>query len=118
MDLVASEPTPLVGAFSRADGNDGSFVVFESDGTYLYQEAQDAASTGNFAGYERGCYTATGSIFTISLGATCRPNSLPALDLNNRSGFSPSNGAAIPFVITGAITVTIGGVSYNRIPPN
>ena len=117
LDAVPNVPTGLVGSFTRADGIDGSFVVFEPDGTYLYNEAQDAASAGNFAGYERGCYTVSGATFTISLAAACRPNGQPAMDLNNRAGFSASNGAPIPFAITSDTTATIGGVPYRRLLP-
>jgi hypothetical protein len=118
LQAVESVPTSLVGSFTRADGVDGSFVVFESDGTYLYQEAQQGGGT-NFTpvGYERGCYTVNGAAFTTSLAAACQPNGFPALDGNGTAGFSGSNGAAIPFTITSATTVTIGGVQYNRILP-
>lgn len=117
MTAVESVPTSLVGAFTRADGRDGSFVVFEADGSYLHQEAQDAATIGRPVGYERGCYTVTGSSFTVSLATTCRPNGLPALDLNGSAGFSVRNGAAISFQVTSATTVTIDGVLYTRIAP-
>ena len=118
LNAVESVATSLVGSFTRADGVDGSFIVFESDGTYLYQEAQQGGGT-NFTpvGYERGCYTVNGAAFTTSLAAACRPNGFPALDGNGTAGFSGSNGAAIPFAITSATTVTIGGVQYNRILP-
>ena len=109
-EAVESVPTSLVGAFTRADGIDGSFIVFESDGTYLYQETQAG-------GYERGCYAISGSTFTTSLAASCSPNGLPALDLNGINGFSGSNGAPIPFTIPSATSVTIDGVLYNRIAP-
>lgn len=116
LDPVPNVPTGLVGAFTRADGIDGSFVVFEPDGTYLYNEAQDAASTGNFAGYERGCYTVSGNTFTVSLAAACRPNGDSALDLNNRAGFSANSGA-IPFQVTSDTTATIAGTKYRRLLP-
>ncbi len=115
LDGVPNVPAALVGAFTRADGIDGSFVVFEPDGTYLFNEAQDAGSAGNFAGYERGCYTVSGATFTVSLATSCRPNGQAALDLNNRAGFSAFNGAAIPFQITSDTTATIGGVTYRRL---
>ena len=111
---VESVPTSLVGAFTRADGLDGSFVVFEADGTYLFQETQDALGA---VGYERGCYTVAGSSFTTSLASTCRPNGLSALDFNGTNGFSGKNGAAITFAITSATTATIDGVQYVRISP-
>ncbi|MBL0169835.1 MAG: hypothetical protein IPP90_03750 [Gemmatimonadaceae bacterium] len=117
LDAVANVATGLVGSFTRADGIDGSFVIFEPDGTYLYNEAQDATSTGNLAGYERGCYALSGATFTISLAATCRPSGQSAIDLNNRAGFSASNGAPIPFAITSETTATIGGVEYRRLLP-
>lgn len=107
-EAVESVPTSLVGAFTRADGLDGSFIVFESDGTYLYQETQPI-------GYERGCYTVTGASFAVSLAASCTPNGLPALDQNGSQGFSGRNGAAIPFTIPSPTTITINGVLYNRI---
>lgn len=118
LEAVESVPTSLVGSFTRADGEDGSFIVFESDGTYLYQETQQSGGT-NFMprGVERGCYTVSGSSFTASLAATCRPNNVPTLDQNGAGGFSGRNGAAIPFTIPSPSTVTIGGVLYNRIVP-
>jgi hypothetical protein len=118
LDAVESVPTSLVGSFTRADGVDGSFIVFESDGTYLYQEAQpNGGASFSPAGYERGCYTVNGAAFTASVASACRPDGFPALDLNGTAGFSGSNGAAIPFTITSPTTVTIGGVQYNRILP-
>ena len=115
---VESVATSLVGSFTRADGEDGSFIVFESDGTYLYQEPQQSRGTNPIPrGVERGCYTVTGSTFTASLAASCRPNTFPSLDQNGAAGFSGKNGAAIPFTIPSATTITIGGVPYNRILP-
>ncbi|MFN8669789.1 MAG: hypothetical protein U0164_21590 [Gemmatimonadaceae bacterium] len=116
LDPVANDPAKLLGSFTRADGIDGSFVVFEADGTYLYNEAQDAPSTGNFAGFERGCYTVSGNTFTVSFAASCKPNGSSALDLNNRAGFSATAGA-IPFQITSDTTATIAGTKYRRILP-
>lgn len=116
-DPVPNVSSGLVGAFTRADGIDGSFVVFEPDGTYLYNEAQDAASTGSFAGFERGCYIVNGNSFTISLAASCKPNGLAAMDLNNRAGFSAIAGA-IPFQINSDTTATIAGTRYRRLLPN
>jgi hypothetical protein len=117
LTAVSSVATSLVGAFIRADGVDGSFVVFEPDGTYLYQEAQDAIALSITSGYERGCYTVTGGTFTTSLAASCKPNGLPALDLNNRGGFSSLNGAPIPFTIDSPTSVTINGRKYRRLLP-
>lgn len=114
LNAVESVPTSLVGAFTRADGTDGSFVVFESDGTYVFQETQDA---GGVVGYERGCYTVNGAGFTTSLASTCKPNGLSAFDANGGGGFSGLNGASIPFAITSDSTATIGGVKYTRIVP-
>lgn len=118
LEAVESVPTSLVGAFTRADGLDGSFIVFESDGTYLFQETQGSGGTVVYpGGVERGCYSVTGSTFTASVAASCRPNALPALDQNGIGGFSGRNGAAIPFGITSPTSITIGGVAYNRIAP-
>lgn len=115
---VESVATSLVGSFTRADGEDGSFIVFEADGTYLFQDTQGSGGTNPIpAGVERGCYTVTGSSFTTSLAVSCRPDTFPALDQNGVGGFSGKNGAAIPFTITSATTATIGGVLYNRILP-
>lgn len=118
MPAVESVPTSLVGAFTRADGNDGSFIVFESDGTYTYLDAQDASPNGGTpGGFERGCYTVSGATFTTSLASSCKPNGLSAFDGNGTGGFSGKNGAPIPFAITSATTVTIGGVPYVRSTP-
>ena len=117
LSAVESNPGSLVGSFVRGDGQDGTFIVFESDGTYLYQETQDAPSIGVTAGYERGCYAASGSSFTISLGPSCKPNGLPALDLNGKGGFSAAAGA-IPFTINSPASVTIGGILYVRMLPD
>ncbi|MBL0172005.1 MAG: hypothetical protein IPP90_15035 [Gemmatimonadaceae bacterium] len=40
------------------------------------------------------------------------------LDLNGTAGFSARNGAAIPFTINSATTITIDGVLYRRLEPN
>ena len=86
--------------------------MFESDGTYLYQDVQ-----ANPGGHERGCYVVSGSSFTTSLAASCRPNGFPARDQNAASGFSTRNGAPIPFTITSPTAITIDGVSFSRITP-
>jgi hypothetical protein len=112
LEAVPSVSTSLVGAFTRADGQDGSFVVFEADGTYLYQDVQ-----ANPGGHERGCYLVAGATFTTSLAATCRPNGFPARDQNPASGFSTRNGAPISFTIVSPTLISIDGVSYARILP-
>jgi len=112
LSAVPSEPTSLVGAFTRADGQDGSFVVFESDGTYLYQDVQ-----ANPGGHERGCYVVSGGSFTTSLATACRPNGFPARDQNPSTGYSTRNGAPIPFTIVSPTSITIGGVSFVRMTP-
>lgn len=112
LEAVPSVATTLVGAFTRADGQDGSFVVFEGDGTYLYQDVQ-----ANPGGHERGCYTVVGATFTTSLAASCRPNGFPARDQNPANGFSTRNGAPIPFTIVSPTLISIDGVSYTRILP-
>ena len=114
---MGSDPATLVGAFTRADGTDGSYVVFQADGTYLYVDPQNSGSLGGTQGYERGCYTVAGATFTVSFAPTCRPNGFPALDGNGTNGFSSRNGAAIAFTITSATTATIDGVLYRRIAP-
>ncbi|MBL0169539.1 MAG: hypothetical protein IPP90_02260 [Gemmatimonadaceae bacterium] len=118
LNAVSSNPATLVGAFSRADGTDGGVIVFEADGTFMFAEAQDSPSTGGTASIERGCYTVSGSSFTVSFAAACRPDGAPALDLNGTAGFSARNGAAIPFTINSATTITIDGVLYRRLEPN
>jgi hypothetical protein len=118
LNAVSSNPATLVGAFSRADGTNGGVIVFEADGTFLFAEAQDSPSTGGTASIERGCYTVSGSSFTATFAASCRPDGAPALDLNGTSGFSARNGAAIPFTISSATTITIDGVLYRRLEPN
>lgn len=115
---VGSDPGTLVGAFVRADGNDGTVIVFEADGTYLYLESQEGPGLNLVPGYERGCYVASGSSFTSSLGSACRPDGAAALDLNGPGGgFSGKNGAAIPFQIVGPSAAMIDGVAYRRLLP-
>jgi hypothetical protein len=115
---VASVSSSLVGAWMRADGRDGGFLVFANDGTYLVQQAQPlGGALSASAGWERGCYVISGSTFTTSLAASCKPDGFAATDLNGVGGFSSTNGAPIAFTITGANTVTIGGVNYVRILP-
>jgi hypothetical protein len=116
LTAVESNPASLVGSFVRADGQDGSFIVFQSDGTYLFQETQDAPAINVTAGYELGCYAVSGATFTVSFGASCKPGGLTALDLNGKGGFSAAT-APIPFTINSATSVTIGGVLYNRLLP-
>lgn len=115
---VAQDPTSLVGAWVRADGNDGSFIVFEADGTYTYVEAQDAGTNGGSpGGFERGCYVVNGSTFTATASGSCRPNGLLPFDSNGSGGFSGKNGAAISFSITSSTTATINGLTYVRSTP-
>lgn len=115
---VESVPGGLYGAFSRADGNDGDVILFESDGTYLYLEAQEGPGLNQVPGYERGCYTVGVGTVTTSLGASCRPNGLSAFDSNGPGGgFSAKNGKPFPVTMTSPTTAIIDGVSYRRLIP-
>lgn len=116
---VASTPSTLVGSFGRDDGNDGSFVVFQNDGTYLVVDAQAGTGNGVLAGFERGCYTVSGSAITTNLSAVCKPDGLSALDLNGTGGFSDVVPTPHPFVITGLNSFFLDGrVAFIRLLPN
>ncbi len=115
---LASPVGSIVGAWSRNDGHDGSAVIFEANGTYIYVDPQDGQNTGDRPGVERGCYTVNGSTFTIDLSATCRPDGDAGFDTNGTSGFSSRVGTPIPFTISAADVLTIGGFApMKRMAP-
>lgn len=119
--LVASVPSSLVGSFSVApklsDGIDGSFAVFQPDNTYIVVTTQQEVGGPNSIGYERACYTITGSNFTTATSATaCLPDGKPVVITN---GGSIPPGTPTPFSITGVNTVTVNGdILLRRIVPN
>lgn len=114
---VASAPGSLTGAWVRAAGQDGSFVVFRPDGTYLDAEPQGAGSNGLAIqpGVERGCYTATSTSITADLSAACRPDGNGVVDTNGDFGFSANHGP-VPFTITGPDALTLGDTPLLRFP--
>ena len=122
LTAVDSPLSTIVGSWVGPDGNDGAFVVLQPDNTFLFVQTQanGVGGGGLRVGYERGCYTATGSTLTFTLAAGCTPDGFPPLDLNGEAGVSPSSvGVAIPFVITGPNTATIGGDTFLlRLLPN
>ncbi|MBL0171769.1 MAG: hypothetical protein IPP90_13800 [Gemmatimonadaceae bacterium] len=112
---VTSTPSTFLGSFQVANEQDGSVILLQPDNTYLvvHTQVNGAGNTGISLGYERGCYTATGATLTFSLSASCRPDGLPALDLNGKAGFSDGGlGVPIPYVITGPNTITFGGDTF------
>jgi hypothetical protein len=117
---VASTPGALVGSFSYAygpsDGRDGSFAVFQLDGTYLVAEAQQGASGGFDVGYERACYTGTATTITANTAASCQPDGRPVV-MTTSGGLT--TGVPIPYSVTGPDTVVVDGVFLLvRIMPN
>jgi len=119
LTAVASTPSTIVGSFGRDDGIDGSFAVFQNDGTYLFVDAQAGTGNGVLPNYERGCYTVSGSTITASLAVSCLPDGKPALDLNGTGGFFTALGTPVGFVITGPNSFVMGGSrTFIRILPN
>lgn len=118
---VDSTPGSLIGSFSYAygpsDGRDGSFAVFQPDGTYLLVQAQQAASGGVVdVGYERACYTSTGTSLTANTSASCQPDGWPVV-MTTSGGLT--TGVPIPYSVTGPDTVVVDGVFLLvRILPN
>jgi hypothetical protein len=112
---VASVPGSLTGPWVRAAGQDGSFVVFRPDGTYLDAEPQGAGSNGLAVrpGVERGCYAATSTAITADLSAACKPDGNGVVDTNGESGFSAVRGP-LPFTITGPDALTLGDTALVR----
>lgn len=111
---IAPQAGTIVGAWVRADGNDGTFIVFHADGTYLSVEAQTGVGLAIQAGAERGCYTASATTVTGSIGVVCTPDGLPSYDANGRDGGLAGRGA-IPFALTGANTAVVDGVPLRRL---
>lgn len=119
LTAVSSTPSTLIGSFTFSAGNDGSFVTFLSDGTYILVEVQAYQLAVGSVGFERGCYASTGSSFTPTLAAGCLPDGQSALDLNGVAGLSTAQGVPIPYVITGPNTITVDGdVLLVRLLPN
>jgi hypothetical protein len=113
---VPQSTTSLVGAWVRADGTDGTMLVFLGDGTYAAIETQDGVNLNQVGSWERGCYATTATTFTATVGASCTPDKLPSLDLNGRDGGFAGRGA-ISYTITGASTATIDGLPWRRMVP-
>ena len=84
-------------------------MIFEANGTYIYVDPQEGQNTGDRPGVERGCDAVNGSTVTIDLSASCRPDGDAGFDTNDTSGFSTRAGTAIPFTISGADVLSIGG---------
>jgi len=117
---VASTPGSLIGSFGWAygpsDGRDGSFAVFQPDGTYMVAEAQQGASGGFDVGCERTCYTSTASTITANTSTSCLPDTRPVVITN---GGSLDNAVPIPYVITGPDTALVNGaILLVRVLPN
>jgi len=114
---VPSAPGGLTGAWVQAAGQDGTFVVFAPDGTYLAAEPQGAGSNGLAIrpGVERGCYTATATSISADLSAACRPDGDGTVDSDGDFGFS-AEGGAVPYSLTGPDALTIGDTSLLRFP--
>ena len=117
LTAVPSNPSTIVGSFGSYS-SDGGFAVFQSDGTYMIAETQLGTGSGELPGYERGCYTVSGSAIIPSLSASCHPDGGFAFDSNGNAGFSDALGTPVPFVITGPNTITAGGRTFVRILPN
>lgn len=114
LDPVPQVAGSLVGAWVRADGVDGTLLVFHADGTYLALESQTGVNLNMVPGYERGCYVLGGGTFTATVGAGCTPDGRPSLDGNRQDGGFAGRGA-IAFVLTGAATATIDGQAWRRM---
>jgi hypothetical protein len=115
---VDSTPGSLVGSFSFAygpsEGRDGSFAVFQADGTYILAQGQQGG--GVDVGYERACYTSTSTALTADTTATCHPDGRPVV-MTTSGGLT--SGASIPYVVTGPDTVLVdGNFLLVRIVPN
>jgi hypothetical protein len=111
---IAPQAGSVVGAWVRADGNDGTFIVFHADGSYLSVESQVGVGLAILAGAERGCYTLGANTVTGVISASCNPDGLPSYDGNGRDGGLAGRGP-IPFTLTGANTAVIDGVPLRRL---
>jgi len=101
LTAVASTPGSLVGGWAWGPGNDGGFVVFQEDNTYLVVETQQGSyGSGQLPGYERACYTASGTTITATKSNSCQPDGLPVVDGNGSAGFD--DGGTGPYQLTGA----------------
>ena len=122
LTAVTSTPSTIVGSFQATAEPDGGFIVFLPDNTYLSVQVQanGPAGAGILSGYERGCYSSTGSAITLSLSASCLPEGFPALDRDGTAGASNGSlGIPLSIAITGPNTITVGGDTFLvRIVPN
>jgi large repetitive protein len=117
---VESNPGSLVGAFVP-EGNNGTLLVFHSDGTFLFAETQLLGLFPLGYGQERGCYAASGSVVTMTLDASCRPDGFDAYDLNGNGGIFPSGVTStlpLPFTFNDADTLVFLGNVFKRTQPN
>lgn len=118
---VSPDPaTSLTGAYV-GEGNNGVVLVLHADNTYMVAETQGRGAT--LIGQERGCYLATATDITFSVGGDCRPDGLDSYDLNGAFGAGPFSGTVtsigpVPYVIENATTVVIGPFRYRRTAPN
>lgn len=117
---VDSNPGSLIGAF-MPDGNNGTLLVFHSDGTFLFADTQLIALFPLGYGQERGCYTLSGSAVTMTLDASCRPDGFDAYDLNGNGGIFPSGVTTtlpLSFTFNDADTLVFLGNVFKRTQPN
>ena len=117
---VPSTSGSIIGSFSYAaglsDGIDGSFLVFQADGTYLVVETQQGPGGASIVGYERACYVSSGGTITANKSSGCTPDGRPVIITN---GGSLDDGVPLPFVTTGPNSVTVEGIYLlARILPN
>ena len=117
---VESNPGSLVGAFVP-DANNGHAAGL-SFGRHV-PVCGDAAD-GLFPlgyGQERGCYSVSGSVVTMTFDASCRPDGLDAYDLNGDGGIFPSgvtSTSPLPFTLNDANTLAFLGNVFKRTQPN
>jgi hypothetical protein len=124
---VDSVAGTLVGAWIP-EANNGELLVFDADGAFVWAETQEYIGLPGAAfhyGQERGCYAVNGSVVTLTIDATCRPDGFAAYDLNNApngAGGMFRAGAAtaltLPFTLEVDDTLSFFGRRFTRTSPN
>ena len=119
---VESTAGSLVGGWAP-EAENGDLLVFQSDGTFAWVDVQQPNLLGPPATYgqERGCYTASGGLLTLTVDTACRPDNVAAYDFNGEGGLfraAVKTLSGIPFSLTDANTLAAFGRVFKRTVPN
>jgi hypothetical protein len=119
---VESTAGSLVGGWAP-EAENGDLVVFHADGTFVWIDVQQPNLLGPPATYgqERGCYTASGGLLTLTVDTSCKPDGVAAYDFNGEGGLfraAVKTISGVPYTLNDANTLTAFGRVFKRTVPN